>query len=144
MFDKRRNTMQLSRQVSRVHQPQSYVHQLNDVYRVEVESVKNNKFHRYVVFIHQHLAHLTRAVWSWHSETALTCPCHGVTSKTRRHKSALHNRYDTSSISTSEACTYSRLPLRQLSCAVQTLSSLSVPKKSSVISILFFFNLPRK
>lgn len=45
-FDKRRNTMQLSRQVSRVHQPQSYVHQLTDLHRVDVESIKNNKFHR--------------------------------------------------------------------------------------------------
>lgn len=45
-FDKQRNTMQLSRQVSRVHHPQSYVHQLNDLYRVEIESIKNNKFHR--------------------------------------------------------------------------------------------------
>jgi hypothetical protein len=48
-FDKRRNTMQLSRQVSRVHQPQSYVHQLTDLHRVDVESIKNNKFHRVVV-----------------------------------------------------------------------------------------------
>ncbi len=47
-FDKRRNTMQLCRQVSRVHQPQIYVQPLNELHHVEIESIKNNKFHRYV------------------------------------------------------------------------------------------------